>query len=303
MQLLLLKSVDSESDVTSNRTQPGENSSPVVKSQTVSGVNNENVFITLKGHDADGDKLRFSIVSYPSHGRLVDFDSLTGKLIYKPDNKFNGVDSFSYKVTDQKRLSSNIGIVSVQLVTSVNKADTPQQDKAATATYQTIDRQVSSEPSAIKDKPRMNDEPAQVKAQSSTINPNTIIINNNPSVNAGLDRSVYEGTKYVTLKGTAKDPDHDVLRYSWEQTGGVSVVLNDANTAKPTFNAPDVDGDKVLAFKLTVSDGKGGEGIDNVKIRIRDRLPAISNQIINNHFYRDENPGSADFNATISRGQ
>ena len=234
---------------------------------------------------------------------MVGFDSLTGKLIYKPDNKFNGVDSFSYKVTDQKRLSSNIGIVSVQLVTSANNADTPQQDKAATATYQIIDRQDSSEPSAIKDKPGMNNEPAQVKTQSSTLNPNPIIINNNPSVNAGLDRSVYEGTNDVTLKGTGKDPDHDALRYSWEQTGGDSVVLNDANTPKPTFNAPDVDGDKVLAFKLTVADGKGGQGIDNVKIRIRDRLPAISNQIVNNHFYRDENPGSADFNATISQGQ
>ena len=76
--LLLLASVSSESDVTSNRTQPGENSSPVVKSQTVSGVNNENVFITLKGKDADGDKIKFSIVSYPSHGRLVGFDSSTG---------------------------------------------------------------------------------------------------------------------------------------------------------------------------------------------------------------------------------
>ena len=122
-------------------------------------------------------------------------------------------------------------------------------------------------------------------------------MNNNPSVNAGLDRSVYEGTKYVTLKGTAKDPDHDTLIYSWEQTGGDPVVLNDANTPKPTFNIPDVDGDKVLAFKLTVVDGKGGQGNDNVKIRIRDRLPVISNQIIN------ENPGSADFNSTISQGQ
>ena len=93
------------------------------------------------------------------------------------------------------------------------------------------------------------------------------------------------------------------LAHSWEQTRGISVVLNDANTPKPTFNVPDVDRDKVLAFKLTVVHGKGGQGNDYVKIRIRDRLPAISNQIVNNHFYRDENPGSANFNATISRGQ
>ena len=65
-----------------------------------------------------------------------------------------------------------------------------------------------------------------------------------------------KGTNDVTLKGMSKDPDHDALSDSWEQIGGDSVVLNDANTPKPTFNAPDVDGDKVLAFKLTETDGE-----------------------------------------------
>ena len=100
----------SSEPITSNRTQPAENSSPVVKSQEVSGVNNEKVFVTLQGEVADGDKLIFSIVSYPTHGTLVGFDSLTGKRIYKPDNEFNGVDSFSYKVTDQKRLSRTLAL-------------------------------------------------------------------------------------------------------------------------------------------------------------------------------------------------
>ena len=149
----------------------------------------------------------------------------------------------------------------------------------------------------IKDKPVMNNEPEQAKSQSSTLSTNPIIINNNPSVNAGLDRSVYEGTNGVTLKGTGKDPDHNALRYSWEQTGGDSVVLNDANTPKPTFNAPDVDEDKVLTFKLTVVDEKGGQGSDDVKIRIKDK-PVMNNQIPNDQFYRDRNPNSPDFNVT-----
>ena len=83
--------------------------------------------------------------------------------------------------------------------------------------------------------------------------------------------TVYEGTNDVTLKGTARDTDGDRLSYSWEQTAGESAVLSDANTVRPKFNAPDVNGDTVLLFKLTVSDGKGGQGTDDVKIRIKDK--------------------------------
>ncbi len=53
---------------------------------------------------------------------------------------------------------------------------------------------------------------------------------------------------------------------------GEPAVLTDANTVKPKFNAPEVNGDTVLIFKLTVSDGKGGQGTDDVKIRIKDKI-------------------------------
>ena len=65
----------------------------------------------------------------------------------------------------------------------------------------------------------------------------------------------------LPLKGTAKsDTDGDRLSY-YGNTAGESAVLSDANTVKPKFNAPDVNGDTVLLFKLTVSDGKGGQGL------------------------------------------
>ena len=83
---------------------------------------------------------------------------------------------------------------------------------------------------------------------------------------------MYEGTNGVTLKGTARDTDGDRLSYSWEQAAGEPAVLTDANTVKPKFNAPEVNGDTVLIFKLTVSDGKGGQGTDDVKIRIKDKI-------------------------------
>ena len=100
-------------------------------------------------------------------------------------------------------------------------------------------------------------------------------INHNPLVNAGSDHVTSEGTNDVTLKGKGKDPDRDSLTYSWEQTGGPRVDLNRANTASSTFSTPNVDGDKVLTFVLTVYDGRGGQGTDDVKITVKDRPKII----------------------------
>ena len=84
-----------------------------------------------------------------------------------------------------------------------------------------------------------------------------------------------EGTNDVTLKGKGKDANRDSLTYSWEQTGGPRVDLNRANTASSTFSTPNVDGDKVLTFVLTVYDGRGGQGTDDVKITVKDRPKII----------------------------
>ena len=126
----------------------------------------------------------------------------------------------------------------------------------------------------IKDKPSDNSKVTPVEPQASNFN----LANHDPSVNAGPDRTVYEGTNGVTLKGTARDTDGDRLSYSWEQAAGEPTVLTDANTVKPKFNAPEVNGDTVLIFKLTVSDGKGGQGTDDVKIRIKDK-PGNNSQL------------------------
>ena len=72
-----------------------------------------------------------------------------------------------------------------------------------------------------------------------------------PVANAGLDQTVDAGST-VTLDGSQSVPADDTLKYTWEQTGGTSVVLSDTAVASPTFTAP-VEGDS-LTFKLTVSD-------------------------------------------------
>jgi hypothetical protein len=75
----------------------------------------------------------------------------------------------------------------------------------------------------------------------------------------------------VSLDGSgSSDPDGDTLTYSWTQTAGTQVTLNDANSASPSFTAPDVDSNgDTLTFELTVDDGNGHTATDTVNIDVQ----------------------------------
>jgi MYXO-CTERM domain-containing protein len=64
----------------------------------------------------------------------------------------------------------------------------------------------------------------------------------------------------MTLDGSASsDPDGDAITYKWEQTGGPSVNLGNANQAVLSVDVPELDGDSAtFSFKLTVTDARGG---------------------------------------------
>src|SRR6266496_1404447 len=64
------------------------------------------------------------------------------------------------------------------------------------------------------------------------------VANNVPVANAGADQSVEEHDP-VTLNGSGTDADSDLLSFHWTQDSGVAVVLTGADTATPTFTAPD----------------------------------------------------------------
>ncbi|MSS73053.1 MAG: T9SS type A sorting domain-containing protein, partial [Candidatus Latescibacteria bacterium] len=85
----------------------------------------------------------------------------------------------------------------------------------------------------------------------------TITVNNvnrPPTANAGPDQTVNEGVA-VTLSGSGTDPDAgDVLAFQWTQVSGSSATLTGANTATPTFTAPQVTADETLRFKLVATD-------------------------------------------------
>lgn len=99
--------------------------------------------------------------------------------------------------------------------------------------------------------------------------------NENPVANAGADQTVEPGD-LVGLNGSAStDPDGDTLTFAWQQLTGLNVALNGANTATPTFVAPEVTADTQLTFQLTVSDGHGGAATDTVSVTVNGAPPPL----------------------------
>ena len=92
--------------------------------------------------------------------------------------------------------------------------------------------------------------------------------NKAPTVNAGADQTVDEQTS-VTLAGTASDSDGTVASYTWTQTAGSVVTLNNANTANASFTAPNINADETLTFRLTVADNDNATANDSVSINVK----------------------------------
>ncbi|HUS34186.1 MAG TPA: PKD domain-containing protein, partial [Verrucomicrobiae bacterium] len=85
--------------------------------------------------------------------------------------------------------------------------------------------------------------------------------NRAPTADAGANITVPESA-FVTLDGSCSfDPDNDAIAsYAWTQISGPTVTLNGAQTATPSFTAPDVDvaGDELI-FELIVTDAPSDE--------------------------------------------
>lgn len=99
----------------------GTNDGPVAQAVIASGLEDAaTIAVTPVSADVDaGDTAAYTVNTQPSNG-TVSFNALTGKFDYTPKANFNGVDSFTYKVTDGSGATS-VAAATVT-VTSVNDA-------------------------------------------------------------------------------------------------------------------------------------------------------------------------------------
>ena len=103
------------------------NDAPTAGAQSVSGVEDTPVNVTLTGADVDGNPLSFSVVADPAHGAL---SGAAPNLIYLPAPDYNGADSFTFKANDGL-LDSGAALVTIE-VGAVN--DAPVADAQAVST-------------------------------------------------------------------------------------------------------------------------------------------------------------------------
>ena len=141
-----------------------------------------------------------------------------------------------------------------------------------------------------------------------------VTINNAPTADAGNNQEVNESSDnapiQVTLSGGASsdtntDSGSSVVSYSWvevdsqgeqftddagNQLQSSSVTLTSADTATPTFTAPEVEVDEsnegvtTLTFQLTVTDNDGATHSDLVEVAIHN-LPIIDSVYLINGAY------------------
>jgi hypothetical protein len=94
--------------------------------------------------------------------------------------------------------------------------------------------------------------------------------NDHPSI----PNLVVNGGSPVTLDGSLSyDPDGNQITFAWTQTAGPAVIISDGNTSKAKFTAPNLDNDKIMLFKLTVTDENGLSDRGIVKVTV---IPSAS---------------------------
>ena len=93
--------------------------------------------------------------------------------------------------------------------------------------------------------------------------------NQPPAADAGSNQIVLSQNQ-VTLNGSnSNDPEKQTLSYRWVQKSGPAVALQNADTARPTFQAPAVTSYvRTLSFELRVTDPQGLSAADTCRVLV-----------------------------------
>lgn len=112
-----------------------------------------------------------------------------------------------------------------------------------------------------------------------------------PTVSVSGPSEVVE-RKVVTLNSSASDSDGEVVAYRWAQVSGPSVVAETFSNSVLEFEAPSVDANMEVVFRLTVEDDNGGiASSSDLTLLILNSL-ADTNPVMSAHVFEDDTQSS-----------
>ncbi len=79
------------------------NTPPVANAATATTLEDQSVTVDLRGTDADGDPLVFTIVGAPAHGTvgpITNATAISAQVTYTPAANYNGTDAFTFQADD-----------------------------------------------------------------------------------------------------------------------------------------------------------------------------------------------------------
>jgi hypothetical protein len=253
------------------------------------------ISVLTNDNDPDGDSLSVQSATKPANGSIINNGA---SITYIPDVDFNGVDSFTYTISDN---SGGTGNATVSItVNAVNDVPIAQDDTASTAEDTSVTILVLSNDADPEDDVLSVESVSQplhgllvfnasslaytpdpdfngVDSFTYTIsdgNGGTATANVSVTVNAVNDAPIAQNDSDSTNEETAvtisvltndTDPDSDTLAVqSATQPANGSVVNNGTSV---TYS-PDVDFNGVDSFTYTLSDGNGGIASANVSVTV-----------------------------------
>jgi hypothetical protein len=106
---------------------------------------------------------------------------------------------------------------------------------------------------------------------SNSVSVTVLHINAAPTISAGDNSEAMEGDT-VTLIGTSSYIDSSNLTYSWIQTSGASVTIENSDSLTASFDSLDINQEQTLSFEITVNDNAGADNsivTDSVEVTIK----------------------------------